>query len=175
MSPMFGILIGSRNINKILLKDTKEDVGVTQSTKEILSRNEVPEEFTWRLEDIFATDDEWNEEYNDLQESIPQIGNYRGKSAESSKTLYALLSLQDELSERLGKLFTYARMRNDEDTTNSFYQAMNAKAQNVLTLATSHMSFIIPEILTIEEQTLERFIEENDDLKLYQHTLNEIN
>lgn len=148
---------------------------MSESTKELLSREEVPEELTWRLEDIFATDEEWEKEYEQLQKDFPQIGNYRGNLAKSSEDLCSLLQLQDDLSGRLGRLFVYARMRYDQDTTNSFYQAMNSKAQNLLTLATSEMSYITPEILSMEESTIEKFIEENDDLKLYEHTLNEIN
>lgn len=148
---------------------------MSETTKELLSREELPEELTWRLEDIFSTDDEWEKEYEQLQKDLPQVGDYRGKLANSSESLYSLLQLQDELSGRLGRLFVYARMRYDQDTTNSFYQSMNSKAQNVLTLATSEMSYIIPEILSMEESTIEEFIEENDDLKLYEHALHEIN
>jgi len=148
---------------------------LSETTKELLSREELPEELTWRLEDIFSTDDEWEKEYEQLQKDLPQVGDYRGKLANSSESLYSLLQLQDELSGRLGRLFVYARMRYDQDTTNSFYQSMNSKAQNVLTLATSEMSYITPEILSMEESTIEEFIEENDDLKLYEHALHEIN
>ena len=148
---------------------------MSETTKELLSREEVPEEQTWKLEDIFETDELWEKEYEQLQKDIPQIGKFRGKIAESSGNLYELLHLQDKISERLGKLFVYARMRYDQDTTNSFYQGMQAKARNVLTLATSEMSYITPEILSMDEETIERYIKENDDLKLYEHTLNEIN
>src|SRR5690625_624005 len=148
---------------------------MSETTKELISREEVPEEQKWKLEDIFETDELWEKEYEQLQKDIPQIGKFRGKIAESSGNLYELLHLQDKISERLGKLFVYARMRYDQDTTNSFYQGMQAKARNVLTLATSEMNYITPEILSKDEETIERYIKENDDLKLYEHTLNEIN
>jgi len=148
---------------------------MAKSTKELQARSEVPEDRTWKLEDIFATDDLWEEELSRLKEDIPKITSFKGKLAESADTLYQVLKLQDDLSERLGKLYTYAHMRYDQDTTNSFYQALNAKAENVLTLATSSMSYIVPEILSIDENTLVNFMKENGDLKGYQHTLNEIN
>ena len=148
---------------------------MAKSTKELQARSEVPEDRTWKLEDIFATDDLWEEELSRLKEDVPKITSFKGKLAESADTLYQVLKLQDDLSERLGKLYTYAHMRYDQDTTNSFYQALNAKAENVLTLATSSMSYIVPEILSIDENTLVNFMKENGDLKGYQHTLNEIN
>lgn len=147
---------------------------MAKSTKELQTRNEVPEERTWKLEDIFATDDLWEEELENLRKNIPEILSFKGKVAESADTLYDVLKLQDNLSERLGKLYTYAHMRYDEDTTNSFYQALNAKAENVLTLASSSMSFLVPEILTIDKETLEKYFNEKKELEPYRHTLNEI-
>src|SRR5699024_758200 len=147
---------------------------VGKSTKEIKKRSEIPEELTWKLEDIFATDEQWEEEFKQLQTDIPKIGEFQGKLGESAEQLFDLFTLQDQLSERLGKLFTYAHMRSDQDTTNSFYQEMNTKAENVLTLASSSMSFIVAEIMEIDEEKLNSFLEENEGLQLYRKTLDEI-
>src|SRR5690606_38334516 len=109
-----------------------------------------------------------------LKNDIPNVSEYQGRVSESADTLYNVLKLQDELSERLGKLYTYAHMRYDQDTTNSFYQALNAKAETVLTLAQSSMSYLVPEILKMEEGTIQSYLEEKEELKLYEHVLNEI-
>ncbi len=145
------------------------------TTKELPKRKDIPIEKTWRLEDIFETDELWKEEYSKLLQDIPEIAKYQGKLADSAETLYNLLKLQDSLSERLGKLFIYSHMRYDQDTTNSFYQAMNAEASNVVTLANSTMSYIIPEILSISEEKLNSFINELADLQLYRKILEDIN
>ncbi|ASN06512.1 oligoendopeptidase F [Virgibacillus necropolis] len=147
---------------------------MAKATKELPKRSELPKELTWDLEDIFATDEKWEQELKSLKQDIPQIEEYAGKLSDSAQALYDVLKLQDDLSQRLGKLFTYAHMRNDEDTTNSFYQEMNAKAENVLTLASSSMSFLVPEILTIEESKLKQFQSEKEELALYKQTLDEI-
>ncbi|SFA82593.1 oligopeptidase F. Metallo peptidase. MEROPS family M03B [Lentibacillus halodurans] len=147
---------------------------MAKAAKELPKRNDIPEERKWKLEDIFATDDDWERELGALQNDLPSIEKYQGKIAESAQNLYEVLQLQDELSERLGKLFTYAHMRYDQDTTNSTYQAMNAKAENVLTVTSSKMSFIVPEILAMDESKLQTFLEEKEELKLYEHVLDEI-
>lgn len=159
------------------MKDKKNEGGdcLSKVEKELKSREEIPKELTWDLEAIFATDDLWEEEYKRLEKEIPNISQFRGKLAESSENLYELFKMQDEISERLGKLYTYARMRYDEDTTRGFYQALQAKAENLLTLSSSTMSFIVPEILSIEEEKIEKFLEENEDLQLYKKVLDEIN
>jgi oligoendopeptidase F len=147
---------------------------MSNTKKGLPKRNELPEDQTWRLEDIFETDEVWEKELKNLQEDIKQFEKYQGKLSESADTLYDLLHLQDELSERLGKLYTYAHMRYDQDTTNSFYQGLNAQAETLLTVASSEMSFITPEILEMDEQKIEAFLQEKEELQLYQKTLDEI-
>lgn len=147
---------------------------MAKSTKELPKRNELPVNLTWKLEDIFETDQAWDEELAQLQKDIPQIAEFQGKLSDSADSLYNMLLLQDKLSQRLGKLYTYAHMRYDEDTTNSWYQGLNAKAENVLTQASSEMSFIVPEILAMEEGKVEAFLQENQGLQAYKKTLDEI-
>ncbi|WP_067729587.1 oligoendopeptidase F [Oceanobacillus damuensis] len=148
---------------------------MAKSTKELPKRSEVPLDSTWRLEDIFTTDEQWQEERKQLQQDIPKIEEYKGKLSESADALYGVLKLQDELSERLGKLFTYSHMRYDQDTTNSFYQGMNSQAETILTVASSAMSYIVPEVLKMDEEKINRFLEEKEELQLYRKVLDEIN
>ncbi|MBP1947229.1 oligoendopeptidase F [Virgibacillus litoralis] len=147
---------------------------MAKATKELPKRSEIPQEKTWKLEDIFKTDDAWEKELQALKNDIPSIEKFQGKITESAQNLYDVLRLQDQLSERIGKLFTYAHMRSDQDTTNSTYQEMNSKAENLLTLASSSMSYIVPEILAMDEEKLESFVNEKKELKLYDKTLDEI-
>ncbi|API91012.1 oligoendopeptidase F [Virgibacillus pantothenticus] len=147
---------------------------MAKASKELPKREEIPVELTWRLEDIFETDEAWEKELADLQKAIPEIETFQGKLGASAKNLYDVLKLQDQLSERLGKLFTYSHMRYDQDTANSFYQRLNAQAENVLTVASSKMSYIVPEILEIDESTLKQFLQEEKGLQNYKKTLDEI-
>ncbi len=147
---------------------------MSKSTKELPKRTDIPTEKTWKLEDIFSSDESWNEEFKKLKEDIPKITKFQGKLSESSDTLYNLLKLQDELLERLGKLYVYAHMKNDQDTTNSFYQAVNSQAENVVTLVTSAMSYVVPEILAMDEGVVDGFLNEKKELQLYRKALDDI-
>lgn len=143
-------------------------------TQTLPVREDVPEELTWKLEDIFPTDQDWGEAFNELQKDISKMSDFQGKLGESATQLLNMFTLQDELSERLGKLYTYAHMRYDQDTTNDNYQAMNQKAESIITEASQHMSYIVPEILEIPEQTIQQFLKEEKGLTLYKQTLDEI-
>lgn len=143
-------------------------------TKEIPKREEVPVELTWDLATIFETDEKWEAEFDALNKEIPKIKEFQGTLGDSAETLYNMFTFQDQISERLGKLYTYSHMKYDEDTTNAFYQAMNQKAESILTLASSNMSYIVPEILKIDEAKIESFLKEKQELQQYKKTLDEI-
>ena len=130
---------------------------------------------TWRLEDIFATDQLWEEAFTEIKESIPTLSIYEGKLGDSAATLLEALQAQDEISQRLGKLYSYAHMRYDQDTGNSFYQGLDARAKTLYTEAAQAMSYFEPEILAIDASKLEGFLTENAGLKLYRHALDELN
>ncbi|WP_044732053.1 oligoendopeptidase F [Geobacillus kaustophilus] len=145
-----------------------------KTKKSLPLRSEIPVEETWRLEDIFPTDDAWEEEFKQVKAMIPKLSEYKGRLGESPEVLYEALQYQDEVSMRLGKLYTYSHMRYDQDTTNSFYQGLNARAKGLYSEASSAMAFIVPEILAIDEAVLRSFLEQYEPLRLYAHALDEI-
>ena len=147
---------------------------MTEQTKKLPARSEIPEKDTWRLEDIFATDKEWEKEFDEVKELTPSVTAYAGKLGESSENLYNALKTQDEVTLRVEKLYAYAHMRYDQDTTNSFYQGLNDRIQNLYTQVASALSFMTPEILAIKEEKISSFLEENEALRLYKHALEEI-
>ncbi len=146
-----------------------------QTTVETLpKREEVEQSQTWNLEEIFSSDKLWEEEFKSIKELSNQAGSYQNTLGESSTQLLKGLEFQGEVFERLGKLYTYAHMRYDQDTTNSFYQGLNDRVQVLYTHVASLFSFFTPEILLIEENVLNSYLEENKDLELYKHALDEI-
>lgn len=146
-----------------------------KTVKTLPKRSEIPVEETWRLEDIFPTDEAWEQEFQQVKNMIPKLCDYQGRLGESADVLYEALQYQDEVSMRIEKLYTYAHMRYDQDTTNSFYQSLNDRITGLYSEASSVMAFIVPEILAIDETKIKSFLEEKEELKLYAHALDEIN
>ncbi|MED3980938.1 oligoendopeptidase F [Priestia megaterium] len=142
--------------------------------KKLPSRSEIKVEDTWKLEDIFASDDAWEKEFEEVKALIPQMEKFKGKLGESAQTLYEALQEQDELTMRVSKLYTYAHMRYDQDTTNSFYQGLNDRIKTLYTQIASALSYVTPEILSIEESKIKQYMAEHKELKLYAHALDEI-
>jgi oligoendopeptidase F len=142
--------------------------------KQRLKREEVPEQAKWDLEAIFNTDDEWESEFQAVKALYPEITSYKGKLGESAESLFKALQKQDELNERLNKLYTYAHMRNDEDTANSFYQGLHDRAMGLAAQVSRAVSYMTPELLSLDEKLIMRFVDEYEALKKYEQLLKEL-
>ncbi len=138
-------------------------------------REDIPVEDTWDLEAIYENDEKWDEEFTEIKSLLPDMEQYKGKIGESAETLYQALQKQDEITIKLGKLYTYAHMRYDQDTTNSHYQGLNDRAANLATQVSSALAFVVPEILSLPEEKIQQFLKEKKELGLYAHALDEIN
>jgi oligoendopeptidase F len=144
-------------------------------TKSLPARDQVEESLTWRLEDIFKSDEAWEKEYKEIKGMIGEAAEFKGSLSQSAEQLYKALSFQDEVMERMGRVYTYSHMRYDQDTTNSHYQGLDDRAKSLYTQLGSSFAYLVPEILSIDEEKLKGFLEEKEELKKYKHALEEIN
>ena len=141
----------------------------------LTKRSDIPKEYTWDLESIFPTNEDWESSFKSLQKRLPELEALKGTLAQSGQTLLAVLQKRDELFEKLETLFVYASMRKDEDTTNSMYQGMYDRAMQLFVHASTVASYIEPEILAIPQDTLNRFVQETPGLGLYGQQLHDLN
>ena len=142
--------------------------------KTILPRSEVPEEFTWDLSDVFASDDKWSEELEALKAYPERMAAYAGKLGESAKTLLDWFTLSDEITVRVSKFVQYASCRSDQDVGNSFYQGMRSKAFSTAVALNSAGSFEASEIMAIPDETLARFYAEEPKLETYRRSIDKL-
>lgn len=142
---------------------------------EVLTRKDVKQEETWNLESIYETNEKWEEEFESVKAMLPLLVEYKGRLAQSDATLFEGLQLRDEISRRLHKLYTYAHMRYDENTADSFYQAMNDRARTLASQIGATLAFMTPELLEVPEETIASYLDQNPDLALYRHAFDELN
>ena len=137
---------------------------------ELPSREEIDSIYKWKLEDIYENEELWEKDFDQVKQQLNLLDEYRGK-INSAEKLLGVLKLKDEVAMKIDRLFTYARMRKDEDNTRAKYQALSDRAMGLLIEVSSSLSFIEPEILSLPKEDLMGFIEHNNDLKLYKHYL----
>ena len=140
----------------------------------IPARSEVPEESTWNLKDVFESNEAWQAEYEAFKAVPEQIEAFRGRLGESAETLLEWFRLNDALSVRLEKLYGYANCKGDEDTGNGFYQGMRAKALATLVAIDAASAFETPEIMALDEDTVNLFYAAQPELETYRRNIYKI-
>ena len=137
-------------------------------------RDEIDNKFKWRLEDIYPTEDKWEEDYKAAKSLISEIEGYRGKLSLGAHELLEALDHYHETQRILERLFVYARMRKDEDNSNAKYQALSDRAQLLLVEFASASSYMVPEIIAIDEEVLKGWVKEDNKFDVYRQFLDEI-
>ncbi|MDY6818613.1 MAG: M3 family metallopeptidase, partial [Halobacteriales archaeon] len=137
-------------------------------------REEIDEEYKWDLTSIYASDDDWEAAYEDVEDRIETLRTYETDAFDDGETLLSVLEHRDTLMRELSKVTAYARMRSHEDTRDQDYQAMSARAQSLASEASSAASFIEPAIQSLSREELDAMIDSTDGLDVYDHHLDDI-
>lgn len=148
--------------------------GEAADTTKLPDRNQIPAEYKWKLDHIYATDEAWQVDFDRLKTLMPKIAAFKGQLKSSPTSLSGCLELRDEIGITSGKVFAYARMRRDENTANSQYQAMTSRAETLLAEMGAVTSFIEPEILEISEETLKSIRAADPKLSVYNFYFDEL-
>ncbi|WP_251717776.1 oligoendopeptidase F [Lactobacillus agrestimuris] len=140
----------------------------------IPTRNEVPEELTWDLTRIFKDDQEWENAYDNIQNDLEDLADLKKTLTQSGHDLYSSLTQILAVKRRLENVYVYATMSSDVDTSNSHYLGYATKAQTLASQFEAVTAFLNPEILSIPEDKLAQFEQEEPRLKEYQHLIDQI-
>ena len=122
----------------------------------VITRQEQEEKNTWNLETIFESDAAFEEKYKELEGRLGEEERFKGQ-IDSLETLADALETERELSEEIGRLFVYAHLKHDQDTSEDKYSALESKARTLVVKFNTAWSFLVPEIMKIDEETLEEW------------------
>ena len=132
-------------------------------------RTEINTNYAWHLEDIYSNIEKWEKDFAISQKSIAYLSDFFGKISTSAQTLLDCLNQSNTTSLMIEKLYVYAFMHFHEDSTNTTYQKLSSRAENLIIQYSAATAFIIPEILTIPEQTLSDFRKQLPEFEVYNH------
>lgn len=133
------------------------------------NRSHIDEKYQWDLSTVFATDDAWEAELASLDSDLENAKAYKGRLTASSNDLLAITESYLALSRRLEKLYVYASMKNDQDTTVAKYQEYQAKATAIYAKFSEIFAFYEPELMQLSKEAFEDFVAETPALSAYAH------
>ena len=132
-------------------------------------RNEIEEKYTWDLSTIFPTDEAFEAELAQVSEEVKKAASLAGHLLDSADSLLTTTEVQLDLMRRIEKLYSYAHMKNDQDTRVAKYQEYQAKGMTLYSDFGQSFAFYEPEFMAITEEQYQAFLAEQPGLQLYQH------
>lgn len=145
-----------------------------EQVKKIPARSEIPAEDKWAIEDLFVSDEAWEQELTTLEQASAAMADYEGRLAESAQTLFEYLQQVEQVDVKADRLGNYCYRRSDEDTRDSATQAMSGKYMAAVVALSAASSFATPEIMAIDEQTLQSFYAACPELERYRRYLTDL-
>ena len=141
---------------------------------EVKDRKDIDVKDTWNLESIYANNELWEEEYAALEKEAEEFAKLKGAIEADVSKIPAVLDAYYGLHRCLSKLGVYARMRSDQDTTDSTYQTMSAKIGSLGVKIGAASAFVEPEILSYSKEQLEAAEKENERTAYYGRKIEEM-
>ena len=140
----------------------------------IPKRTEVPEELKWDLTRVFSSDNDWEQEYTLIKKEVQDLSKLKKDFTKDGHYLYDGLTKILEVGRRLEKVYVYATMSSDVDSSDSHYLGYVAQAQTLASQFEAATSFMNPSILELSQADLKQFMEDEPKLNNYAHMLEQI-
>ena len=138
-----------------------------------MKRSEQNVNDTWRMEDMFSSDEAWEEDFEKALEMISQYTKFSGKISESKEDLIAYFLFNDEINLLVERLYVYSNQKYHEDMAEAKYQAYSGKAQKLLVDIGSASAYFEPELLGMDERKLLQWMED-ERLSHYRRYVSEV-
>jgi oligoendopeptidase F len=122
------------------------------------TRADIPETDKWDLTHLFADVSKWQDDFAWLQREYPKLQQWKGRVGESIHALAGLLEFEKAIEQKMERVYHYASLQAAEDSTNNEYLARMGQVQNLLTIISEAAAFVVPEILAINNERLEKFL-----------------
>lgn len=138
-----------------------------------MKREEQRIEDTWKMEDMFPSDEAWEKDFEKAVEMVKKYADYPGKVSKNKETLLEYFKFNDEINLLAERLYVYSNQKYHEDMANAKYQAYSGKAQKLVVDIGSAEAFFEPEILEMDENVLKEWISA-EEFRDYRRTISEI-
>jgi oligoendopeptidase F len=143
-------------------------------SSEILTRDDIDEKYKWNLKDIYTTDEEWEKDFQWVENNIPNYNQFEGTLSKSAENLLACLKFDDKIGMKLERLYLYSMLSKDSDMRVSKYQGMDDRIKSIYSKVLAASSYIKPELLKIDENALSKMLETNSELEIYHHSFHDL-
>lgn len=138
-----------------------------------VDRRTIEEKYKWQIDKMYSTKEAIEKDIEKVKEFISKAKEYKGKLAESKENLYEALNRSEKASKLLQNLYVYTHMKQHEDTRINENQSSATKTDMLATELSMATSYLVPEIIAIEDEKLKVYLED-DKLSFYEKHIKDI-
>ncbi|MEK5189228.1 oligoendopeptidase F [Enterococcus sp. FSL R5-0957] len=142
--------------------------------KQLPKREELPENLTWDLTKIFSSDQEFDEKYLELSEELKQSEKHKGTLNQGASQFLNAIEFVLRVYRQTEVIYVYAHLKNDQDTGNTDYQALYARASSLFSKVSEAVSWFEPEILQLSDDQIWQYFKKEPKLEVYRHYIQQI-
>lgn len=140
----------------------------------ILSRENIDNKYKWNLSDIYANWESWEKDLENLKEIIKEIPTFETSITADEKKFIELIKLEEKIQRMIDKLYLYPYMLRDLDSKNVVAAEKMQIIEHIYSEYSVISSWIVPKILEIPKETMDKWIERNPELHEHRFGLNEL-
>ena len=137
-------------------------------------RKDIDKKYTWNLDVIYSNTTEFNKDYDLVLDKINSLKKYENIMMDNSDNFYDSIRLSFEIERLIDKLYCYANLSFDLDTSNNDKQELCEKVSNLKSKYSENSYFIVPSILKQDYSVIEKYMKENPLIKDYEISIKEI-
>jgi len=132
-------------------------------------RSDIPIEETWNLESIFTSIVEWEAALKEVENKLSEASTFQEKLADNPETLLKCLDFVEQIYRLATKVMVYGLLGSSVDTTDQDALARAGQSRAIMNRVGAAISFVEPELLAIEADTLQQWMNEEPKLAIYAH------
>ncbi|HIE0296965.1 TPA: oligoendopeptidase F [Clostridioides difficile] len=136
-------------------------------------RSTIEEKYKWKIDKMYSSKEEIEKDISKVKNLIQEVKEYKGKLSESKENLYKVLNISENASRIVQNLYVYTHMKQHEDTRINDNQGRATKTEMLSTDLGVATSYIVPEILEIEENKLSEYLKD-EKLSFYTKYIKDI-
>lgn len=140
----------------------------------LTDRKDIPVEYTWKIEDLYPSDDAWRKDKDVAVDLISKIDGLQKNWTSSSSNMISLLELISQINIKSGVLYAYASHQAASDIGDTKFQKMEGELQSIFVNYYSKLSFINPDVIALGKENVDKYISEEPKLKPYSFMLYDI-
>lgn len=129
--------------------------------------------YHWNLEDIYPSWEVWEKDFIQMKEDMRIVPTYQGKIHDNKENFISITQLEEKLSRLLNKLYLYPYLMKDLNSKDEVASTKLQEMEAIFTEFGIKTAWILPEMLSIPQETMENWITENSYLQSYAFPLRE--